>query len=473
MHNNDGDNVDQVSNLDTVANLIQFPTDHLSFSEPKKTKELEKTPLVDQMALSYQQLDQVSSYKSQFDWEPMRSLERRSYKNPIRGGIVFKSPFKLVNSHATCQQCLYSFEVDTYGRGCVHNCVYCYAKEKLSRHGYWNNPYPVPVDLNTVRELFYRIFETDKPSKWRPIMAKRIPIRVGSMSDSFMWMDDKLKVSKEFLRILQHYKYPCVIFTRSDLIAKDDYMDLLDPGLTSVQFSISSTNDRKNKLLEPGAPSAKRRLIALERLNARGVWTTVRINPLFPIFPDGHFTNPESTNRNASPVFDYFNFDMIDEIAATKTKSILAGFVRLSPYAIFQIRQATGVNLKEFFDPKINNQPLIDKRYSDAEIRYYYSEIKQRCTAKNVQFTTCYIGNGEAQFWRDQDLWSNKKDCCNVKGKVPAFKNDSRSIPFEQRIGLTNSKGCTPNDPARLHAPLGTDSIAEAGPASDTLDITL
>ena len=112
------------------------------------------------------------------------------------------------------------------------------------------------------------------------------------MSDSFMFMDKKYGVTKEFLRILSHYKYPYVIFTRSDLISHDDYLELIDKRFAAIQISISSTNDELNKRIEPGAPSAQRRMRALERINKHGFWTTVRMNPFFPIRPDGYFTNP-------------------------------------------------------------------------------------------------------------------------------------------------------------------------------------
>jgi DNA repair photolyase len=101
-----------------------------------------------------------------------------------------------------------------------------------------------------------------------------------------MHMDDKFKVTKEFLRLLDFYNYPFVVFTRSDLIAKDDYLSLIRPDLAAIQFSMSSTNDELNRKIEPGAPSAKRRLLALEKISKAGYWTTVRINPLFPIHPD-------------------------------------------------------------------------------------------------------------------------------------------------------------------------------------------
>ena len=358
--------------LHTQHNIIQFPK-LPSHQVPSNFKEAdEETPTTDAMMEASEKLDLVSSYQSQLDWDPFRKLELRTNKKPIRGGMTFKSPFKLVNSHATCQQCLYAFEIDTYGRGCVHNCVYCYAKAELTVHGYWNNPYPAPVDINTIRKVFYTVFETGKKSKWRNIMERRIPIRIGSMSDSFMYMDKKYSVTKELLRILNHYKYPYVIFTRSDLISHDDYLELIDKKLAAIQFSISSTNDELNKRIEPGAPSALRRLRALERINKHGFWTTVRINPFFPMRPDGYFTNPNFKWWKDTPVpeFNYSSFEMVDEIAQTKTPSILAGFGRFSSFSLNQIEKAVGMDLRQFYKPgespkKISPRlPLLRRRNS-------------------------------------------------------------------------------------------------------------
>lgn len=415
-----------------------------------------KTPVVDKMIMDSAKLNMKSTYKSDFDWTPIRQLEMRANKKPFRGGFIFKSPFKLVNSHSTCQQCLYSFEVDTYGRGCVHNCVYCYAKAELTVHGFWNNPYPVPVDLNAIRKVFYTVFETDRKSKWRSIMEKRIPLRIGSMSDSFMWMDDKLKVTQEFLKILNHYKYPHVIFTRSDLVAKDDYLEILDKELVAIQFSMSSTNDVLNKKIEPGAPSAQRRLKALEKLNKAGHWTTVRINPLFPIYPDGYFTDPKFDWQGEVPKFDYSSFEMVDEIADAGVPAVLTGFGRFSPFSLNQIEKAVGFDLRQFYNfDQHERKSKRDYHFSDKEIRYYYETIKAKCNFREMQFTTCYIGNGESHFWKDQDIWSNKKDCCNIKGRVKGFQSDSREVPFETRLKHTSHKNSAPIDEEKLHTELG------------------
>jgi DNA repair photolyase len=418
-------------------NVIQLPL----LQEREFTPPLSQESEIAKSQSTYARLDKESSFKSDFNWKPLYELENRAERQKgFRGGILFKSPLKLVNNHPTCQKCHYAFELDTYGRGCVHDCAYCYAKAQLTVHGYWNNPFPAPVDLSVIRNAFYTTFETDRPSKWRTMLEKRIPLRIGSMSDSFMWMDKKYKVSQELLKILKHYKYPNVIFTHSDLVAEEEYLKLMDPKLTSVQISMSSTNDELNKKIEPGSPSAKRRLTALSTLNEAGIWTAVRINPLFPIYPDGYFSDKSFSWEGPVPMFNYFSFEMVDEIAAVGTKSILAGFGRLSGYSVNQLVKATGVNLRVFYrdDSKKSKR---DFHYSDSEIRYYYVKIAGLCMKNNIQFSTCYIGNGESHYYKDQDLWANKSDCCNIKGHVEGFKKSCHEIPQAIRDRLNPNSG--------------------------------
>ena len=78
---------------------------------------------------------------------------------------------------------------------------------------------------------------------------------MGSMSDAFMWMDKKYRVTLELLKILKFYRYPYLIFTRSDLVADDEYMQAMAPHLASVQMSISSINRELTRQIEPGAPA--------------------------------------------------------------------------------------------------------------------------------------------------------------------------------------------------------------------------
>lgn len=378
-----------------------------------------------------------SKLPDQFDWTIYDQLQDRFGENQPRGGVIFKTTFKLVNYHESCSKCHYSFEIDSYGRGCVHNCTYCYAKDHLSSHGYWNRPIPFPVDLSQVRKIMFDVFETDKPSKWRHVLESRVPVRLGSMSDSFMWMDKKYGVTRELLRILNYYKYPHIIFTRSDLVADDLYLGILDKNLASVQMSISGDNEKLTKILEPGAPSVMRRIAALQKLNHHGVWTTVRLNPFFPYRPDGYFTDHENLKARfygkEIPSFDLYSPAFFDLLKDVRVPSVLAGVVRLSMKAIIGIERTSGIDYRSFFRPEIIKSRG-DKRYSDSEIAIYYLKLRTEAAKRGIRFSTCYIGNGLKDYFQYQNLWNNKKDCCDSIGNVPSFKTTSQSIPWDQRL---------------------------------------
>ena len=447
--------------LNTSTNelpIINFPGADVS-----KNVENIPTPKFDKIIARARMLEMKSSYKSTYDYEIYRNLEARFHEKKFLGGVIYKSPFKLANFHAACQQCLYAFELDTYGRGCTHDCVYCYAKAELTVHGMWNSPFPAPIDITEIWNTFYTVFETSRISKWRSILEKRIPIRIGSMSDSFMPQEKKYKVTLEALKILNYYKYPYIIFTRSDMIASDEYLNVFDPELCSIQMSISSTNDEMNKLIEPGTPNAKRRLKALGEVSRAGIWTTARLNPFFPIHPDGYYSDPNFDRANSPTPFNFSSFEMVDEIAEYGIPSVLAGMVRLSSFSMNQIEKVTGRNLREFYNTKrdaisreTTGKKSRDFHLSDEESRAYYERIHAKCLQNGIQFTTCYIGNGEKQFWRDQDLWSNKQDCCNVKGRVKTFSTDSRSITWQKRISFSADKSILPASMETLHATIGS-----------------
>ncbi len=380
-----------------------------------------------------------SKYPDTFDWSVYDKLYDKFGDKQPRGGVLFKTNLKLVNYHHSCSKCHYTFEIDTYGRGCVHNCVYCYAKDQLTLKGYWNRPHPMPLDLSEVRKIFYTVFETDKKSKWREVLEQKIPLRIGSMSDSFMWMDRKYKVTHELLKILKYYRYPYVIFTRSDLVATDEYIEVLDPTIGAVQFSISGNNEELTQMIEPGAPNIKRRLKALKKLNENGIYSTVRINPLFPSFPDGYFTDFESVYKRFGkdiPRFDLFNIEksreFMDQLKEAKVQSFLAGVVRLNQTSISQISKATNINYREFFKPE-NYTNSGESHFSNEEIGYYYRMLGKLASESDIRFSTCYIGNNFKDYYQYQDLWSNKKDCCDVVGNVRNFDKTAQDIPWDTR----------------------------------------
>jgi DNA repair photolyase len=378
-----------------------------------------------------------SAYPDTFDYGIYDRLYARFGDQQPRGGVVYKGTLKLLEAQ-DCAHCLHRFELDTYGRGCVHNCAYCYAKSYLSIRRYWNEPIPFPLDIAAIRHIFATVFETSKPSKFRSILERRVPLRLGSMSDAFMWMDKKYRVTLELLKILRFYRYPYLIFTRSDLVADEEYLQAMDPHLASVQMSLSSLNRELTRQLEPGAPAPGKRLQALQTLAEHGFWTTVRINPLFPIYPDGYYTDPHFDHTKPVKPFNFFSWEMPEVIAQHKVPTIVVGVVRLYPPNLRFLRQALGYDLRAHFAADAREERA-SLHFSAAETAYYYTRIRELCAMHGLRFSTCYIGNeatGES-FQRYQPLWSNRADCCDALGNVPAFQTTCAALPRSSCIPLT------------------------------------
>ncbi len=414
--------------------IVSFPSGRILTSDEVPSSE---GPIQKKMMATLAQL-KCTQYPDTFDWTVYDKIAAK-FDEPPRGGVVFNTTLKLVNYHATCTKCLYALELDTYGRGCFHNCTYCYAKDQLTTYRYWNNPMPFPVNMAEIRKIFYTVFETDHYSKWRDVLEQKVAIRIGSMSDSFQWLDTKYGITKELLKILKYYNYPHLIFTRSDLVAHDDYIDLLDPTISAVHFSVSGNNHQLVRQIEPGAPSFKRRMKALHRLHDAGIVTCVRVNPLFPTHPDGYYTDHTSLNerfpsRESVPKLELYDEDFIPQIAESGVKSVVAGFVRLSGNAINSISKQVEIDFKSFFKPELRKGGNGDNVYSPKEIAQYYKIIQAQCATANLRFSTCYIGTGIKEFYQHQDLWTNKTDCCDIIGRLPSFRKSSQDISWETRL---------------------------------------
>ena len=321
--------------------------------------------------------------------------------------------------------------------------------------GGWNNsrnpehPFPRVANMDCIKKTL-----TDLPEKkpecvsgsWkkiRPLLKNKLPLRIGAVTDCFQrYMESKTHSGLELLRILTAAKYPAQIVTKSDIIADLNYIEAMKENKDNLllQFSITSPSDKISSHLESGAPPTSDRLDALSKLVKEGFFTAVRINPLFPIFPDKTLVKlaDETTLRGALlikkaiesdvktlPIFD---LKLISDIISvfkqappeTKNKhTIIAGFARLPFVCIKWVSEAIGwqpKELKEFFHLKQGNCYY----YSSEEIRHYYEAISELCKKENTPFSICY--DADQNYYKFKDLWANPKDCCNAVGVVKGFK---------------------------------------------------
>ena len=306
-------------------------------------------------------------------------------------------------------RCYYPFKLDPYGKGCSHNCTYCYARSTLSFRGLWGEA--APASFDKIERVFANAFDRNARGHINELLRRRVPLRLGSMTDAFAEAERVHGLTRRVLALLRDYDYPYLILTKSSSI--EDYIDVLDPRLAYAQFSITSPYDDIAAKYEPGASSPVARLRACRTLTNAGIYTAVRINPMFPMYKDGHY----SLGVVSEP-FRYFGWELLDMAAEAGAKTVIAGFVRLSSWNIRWIKDATGEDLRWLFDveAKQANQAL---HFSTEEKRYYYEEARDRCNALGIDFSVCYDGDDAYEAFRY--LWANHNDCCNALGNIPAF----------------------------------------------------
>ena len=165
---------------------------------------------------------------------------------------------------------VYPYVINPY-TGCQHGCSYCYARFMKRFTGH-REPWGQFVDV-----------KVNAPDLLRLEITKKKPGRVwvSGVCDPYQPIEAKYKLTRECLEILAYNDWPVVVQTRSPLVLRD--MDVLKEGRNfEVGLSITTADDNIRKLFEPGAPSIKDRVDALDELHRAGIRTYVMIAPMLP-----------------------------------------------------------------------------------------------------------------------------------------------------------------------------------------------
>jgi DNA repair photolyase len=180
-----------------------------------------------------------------------------------------------------------SWFLSAYGmnlyRGCEHDCLYCDGRaEKYRVEGEFGKE--VTVKVNAV-ELLKR--ELDPKRKRKPF-RKGFIFLGGGVGDSYQPVEEKYRLTRQALELLNQKEFPIHILTKSDLVLRD--IDLLEEinrkQPVIVSFSLSSADDEISRRFEPGAVSPTRRFTAAGKIKERGIATGVFLLPVIPFVTD-------------------------------------------------------------------------------------------------------------------------------------------------------------------------------------------
>ncbi len=171
-------------------------------------------------------------------------------------------------------------------RGCSHGCIYCDSRSLCYRftHAF--------EDIE-VKQNAPELLEAALKAK-----RKKCMIGTGAMSDPYMHIEEKLRLTRKCLEIILKYGFGAAIQTKSDRILQD--IDLLDEinktAKCVVQMTLTPWDDELCKILEPNVCNTKRRIEVLGEMQKRGIPTVVWLTPILPFIND--------TEENITPILE-------------------------------------------------------------------------------------------------------------------------------------------------------------------------
>jgi len=317
-------------------------------------------------------------------------------------------------------RCFYPVRLDTYGNGCAHDCVYCYAKNMLDFRNLWNVESPSVANFDDIREMFRVAFETDRKGQKYDNLRRRKPLRLGGLTDPLQPIEQEQAVTFQLLRLLKQYKYPYLLLTKSSLVGTEAYLSVLDPDISYVQISVTTLDQVMSLAVEPMASEPMERFEAMRRVADAGVFVAHRISPLIFPLPDGTLSSGLAEN----PVLNYFTWDLVRVGCEHGARLTLVEFMRYLPYTLRWARELfPDIGGFDWALTNVSRRTGWAAHYSLSEKRAYASRIKGICDEHGVLFSVCDDGDYEDL----KDFWFNSEDCCGVLGVVPGFSQTWKS----------------------------------------------
>jgi DNA repair photolyase len=161
-------------------------------------------------------------------------------------------------------------------RGCTHGCIYCDSRSVCYKidHKFED----IQVKINAPELL-----ESTLQKKRRKCM-----IGTGSMSDSYIHIEEKLEHTRKCLEIIEKYGFGLSIQTKSNRILRD--LDLLkkinSKAKCVVQITLTTYDEELCKIIEPNVSTTKERFEVLKIMRDNNIPTVVWLDPILPFIND-------------------------------------------------------------------------------------------------------------------------------------------------------------------------------------------
>jgi len=159
-------------------------------------------------------------------------------------------------------------------RGCQHGCIYCDSRSSCYQLG----------DLSDIRikENALLILEKELKSK-----REKGTIGFGSMNDPYMPVERKEELTRKALQLALRYRFPVHIITKSNLVVRDiDILKEISKIYAAISITITTSDDRLSRIIEPNSPSSSERFDAIKQLSEAGIYAGITLMPVLPFITD-------------------------------------------------------------------------------------------------------------------------------------------------------------------------------------------
>jgi DNA repair photolyase len=167
--------------------------------------------------------------------------------------------------------------------GCVHACVYCYARSHyaMAGHGEPGREFETRILIKTnFPDILRR--ELGRP-RWSFDM-----VALGTVTDCYQPAEGRYRLTRGALEALRDVANPVGLVTKSPLVLRD--IDVLAPlarvARVRIFFTITTVDLTLWRTIEPGTANPFKRLEVMRRLNEAGVPAGVLLAPILPGITD-------------------------------------------------------------------------------------------------------------------------------------------------------------------------------------------
>lgn len=172
-------------------------------------------------------------------------------------------------------------------RGCQHNCIYCDSRSLC---------YGMEHDFEDIEVKQNAPILLEKALKSK---RKKCMIGTGAMSDPYIPLERELKLTRQYLEIVERYGFGATVLTKSADVLRD--LDLFrsinSKSKAVVQMTLTTYDETMCKIIEPNVSSTKERFEALKIFRDNGIPTVVWLDPFLPFIND--------TEENIRGLLDY------------------------------------------------------------------------------------------------------------------------------------------------------------------------